>query len=242
MKGEGVIRFLVSTKTTIWMTSLLLAVFLAGAFIMPSHKAFLSIHALPLLQWMKEQPLNATWWMWGSLALLCVLAVNAIFCSVDSVMRKRKSTRWLLLISPQVIHAGFLFMLLAHLLSAMGSFRTFEIGSEGTVLGLSDTEQLRIKAIAVSVDRSGYVTDWAVDVEWLRDGRTVREQSLSPNRPLFEEGLGVYVKDLRVFPEKLVLLELSREPGGVWALIGGILFMAGTVTLLILRMKQEPGE
>jgi len=242
MKAESVIKFLLSTKTTVWLLSLLLAAFLAGAFIMPSEKAFQSIHALPLLQWMKEQPLNVTWWIWASIGLLCVLTANTIFCSVDSVLRKRRGTQWLLLISPQVIHMGFLCMLLAHFLSAQGSFKTFEVGAEGTLLGFTDTEQLHIKTIAISIDRFGYLTDWAVDVEYLSEGRSVREDRLLPNKPFFQGGIGVYVKDLRAFPEKLVLLELSREPGAVWAFIGGILFMLGTVTLLILKMKREPRE
>ncbi len=236
------IRFFLSIRTTVWLLSLLLAAFLAGACIMPSEKAFQSIHAVPLLQWMKEQPLHATWWVWASAALTFVLAANTIFCSVDSVLKKRKVTQWLLLISPQVIHMGFIFMLLAHLLSARGGFKTFEIGAEGTVLGLSDTEELSIKTIVISVDRFGYLTDWAVDVGYLSNGRTVREERLLPNRPLFQGGIGVYVRDLRAFPEKLVLLELSREPGALWAFIGGILFMAGTVTLLVLKMKRESRE
>lgn len=242
MKGERAIGLLASTRTTVWLLSLLLAVLFAGAFVMPSEKAFQSIHSLPLLGWMNEQPLNATWWVWVSMALLCLLAVNTIVCSVDSVMKKRKVTQWLLLISPQVIHAAFLFMLLAHLMSARGSFKTFEIGAEGTLLGISDTEELQIETITISLDRSGYLTDWAVDVKYLSNGRTVRQERLLPNRPLFQGGIGVYVRDLRGFPEKLVLLELSREPGALWALIGGILFMTGTVTLLILKMKREPRE
>lgn len=40
----------------------------------------------------------------------------------------------------------------------------------------------------------------------------------------------------------LVLLELSREQGAFLALIGGILFMTGTVTLLMLKMKRESRE
>jgi cytochrome c biogenesis protein ResB len=242
MKGERVIRFLMSVKTSVWLLSLLLGACLAGAFIMPSEKAFQSIHDLPLLRWMQEQPLRATWWMWASVALLCVLAINTIVCSVDSVIRKRKVTQWLLLISPQVIHIGFLFMLLAHLMSGWGSFKTFEVGAEGTVLGLSDTEALRVKAIAISTDRLGYLIDWAVDIEYLSEGRLVREDRLLPNQPFFQGGIGVYVKDLRAFPQKLVLLELSREPGAVWALVGGVLFMIGTVTLLMLKMKREPRE
>jgi cytochrome c biogenesis protein ResB len=37
----------------------------------------------------------------------------------------------------------------------------------------------------------------------------------------------------------MVLLEVSREPGAVWALVGGILFMTGTIALLVLKMKRE---
>ena len=60
-----------------------------------------------------------------------------------------------------------------------------------------------------------------------------------PNKPSIYKGLGVYVKDLRAYPEKMVLLELSREPGAVWALIGGILFMIGTIMLIILKWKRD---
>lgn len=209
---------------------------------MPSEEAFQSVHALPLLQWMYDQPLKVTWWLWASAGMLCLLTVNTLFCSVDSLIRKRKGTRWLLLVSPQVIHAGFLFMLLAHLLSARGGFKTFEIGAEGTILGISETEQLEIEAITIAVDRSGFLTDWSVDVKYLSDGRAVRHAKVLPNSPFFEGGLGVYVRDLRVFPQKMVLLELSREPGALWALIGGIFFMTGTVTLLMLKIKREPRE
>jgi hypothetical protein len=215
---------------------------LAGAFIMPAEESFRSIHSVPLLQWMKEQPPGLTWWLWSSLALLCLLAANTLFCSVDSLIKKRRVTQWLLLISPQLIHAGFLLMLLAHLLSAMGSFKTFEVAGEGTLLGFSDTEELHVRAITISVDHLGYVTDWAVEVEYLNNGRIVKKDRVLPNGPSFQGGIGVYVRDLRAFPEKIVLLELSREPGAFWAFIGGILFMIGTITLLILKMRRESGE
>jgi len=60
-----------------------------------------------------------------------------------------------------------------------------------------------------------------------------------PNKPVFHKGVGVYVKDLRAYPNKMVLLEVSREPGAIWALLGGILFMTGTIALLVFKMKRE---
>jgi hypothetical protein len=49
----------------------------------------------------------------------------------------------------------------------------------------------------------------------------------------------VYVRDLRAFPERIVLLEISREPGVIWALIGSVLFVLGSVTLIVLKARKE---
>jgi hypothetical protein len=216
--------------------------FLAGAFIMPAEEAFQSIHSMPLLEWMGKQPLKTTWWLWGSVLLLCALAANTLFCSIDSIIKKRKVSQWLLLISPQIIHAGFLFMLLAHLFTSMGGFKSFEVAMEGKRFAMPDNSGLEIRQINISVDPYGYLRDWRVDVAYLQNGKTVGEDMLMPNKPVFRNGIGFYVKDLRAFPYKMILIEVSREPGAVWALLGGILFMLGTLTLLVLRIRQERRE
>ena len=46
-------------------------------------------------------------------------------------------------------------------------------------------------------------------------------------------------KDIRVFPSKAVLLQVSSEPGAVWALLGGIIFMTGIIILIILKVNRE---
>jgi cytochrome c biogenesis protein ResB len=148
-------------------------------------------------------------------------------------------SQWLLIISPQVIHIGFLFILLAHLMSAISGFKGVTAAREGTVLELPGGMAVGIGPITVSLDSYGYIRDWAVDIEYVAGGKVVRHDRLKPNTPSFFEGLGIYVKDLRAFPDRAVLLELSREPGALWALIGGILFTVGTVTLLVVKMKRE---
>jgi cytochrome c biogenesis protein ResB len=212
---------------------------LAGAFIMPGEKAFQSIHSMPLLEWMREQPVKSTWWLWASMGLLIVLSANTLLCSIDSIAKKRKVTQWMLLISPQIVHIGFLFMLIAHLASAVGGFKTFAVAAEGTPLEMPENSVLQIKRIAMSFDSYGYLYDWAVDVEYWDNGQVLKKDRLLPNKPVFLKGVGVYVKDLRAFPNKMVLLEVSREPGAIWALVGSILFMTGTIALLVLKMKRE---
>ena len=239
MTGRAVIKFFVSLKTSLWLLCLVIVVLLAGALIMPGEKAFLSVHSMPLLDWMRGQPVKSTWWLWASMALLFVLAANTLLCSIDSIVRKRKVTQWMLLISPQIVHIGFLFMLIAHLSSAVGGFKTFAVAAEGTPLEMPDNSVLQIKGIAMSFDSYGYLSDWSVDVEYWDNGQVMKQDRLMPNKPVFHKGVGVYVKDLRAFPNKMVLLEVSREPGAIWALVGGILFMTGTIALLALRMKRE---
>jgi len=239
MTGRAVIGFFVSLKTSLWLLCLVIMLLLAGAVIMPGEKAFQSIHSTPLLDWMRQQPVKSTWWLWASMGLLIVLAANTLLCSIDSIAKKRKVTQWMLLISPQIVHIGFLFMLIAHLSSAVGGFKTFAVAAEGTPLEMPDNSVLQIKGIAISFDSYGYLYDWAVDVEYWDNGQVLKKERLLPNKPVFHKGVGVYVKDLRAYPNKMVLLEVSREPGAIWALVGGILFMTGTIALLVLKMKRE---
>ena len=239
MAGRAVIEFFVSLKTSLWLLSLVIVLLLSGAFIMPGEKAFQSIHSMPLIDWMRQQPVKSTWWLWASMGLLIVLAANTLLCSIDSIAKKRKVTQWMLLISPQIVHIGFLFMLIAHLSSAVGGFKTFAVAAEGTPLEMPDNSVLQIKGIAISFDSYGYLYDWAVDVEYWDNGQVLKKERLMPNKPVFHKGVGVYVKDLRAYPNKMVLLEVSREPGAIWALLGGILFMTGTIALLVFKMKRE---
>jgi len=237
--GRVVKGFFVSLKTALWILCLVIVVSLAGTVIVPREKEFQSVHSMPLLDWMREQPVESTWWLWASMGLLLVLSANTLVCSIDSVLKKRKVTQWVLLISPQVVHIGFLFILIAHLSSAIGGFKTFAVVEEGTLLEMPDSSVLRIKGIAMSFDPNGYLTDWAVDIERWQDGQMGKKDRLIPNKPVFHKGIGVYVKDLRASPTRMVLLELSREPGATWALLGGILFMVGTIVLLVFKMKRE---
>jgi cytochrome c biogenesis protein ResB len=130
-------------------------------------------------------------------------------------------------------------MLIAHLSSAVGGFKTFAVAAEGTPLEMPDNSVLQIKGIAISFDSYGYLYDWAVDVEYWDNGQVLKKERLMPNKPVFHKGVGVYVKDLRAYPNKMVLLEVSREPGAIWALVGSILFMTGTIALLVFKMKRE---
>ena len=231
--------FFLSIRTAVWSLGILILLLLAGAFIMPVRQEFQSLHSVPLFAWLPQQSPSVSWWLWLSIGALAVLSMNTVVCSIDSLIKKRSSAQWLLLISPQVIHIGFLFILLAHLLSGVGSAQGVGVAREGTSFMLyEDNTVLLVKSIDIRTDPYGYVSDWEVGVEYTSDGKTVSDR-IRPNSPSLYKGLNVNVKDLQAAPEKAVLLQISRDPGAVWALAGGMLFMVGILTLAALKIRAD---
>lgn len=236
--SAAALDFLLSLRTALWSLWFLMSVLLVGAVIMPLREEFASIHTAPLLVWLRGQPFEITWWLWAALAALALLAAGTFFCSIESVVRKTKGPGMLLLISPQIIHAGFLCMLLAHLLSSMGGSQFMSAVRDGAILDIPDAGMsVRVEDISVKVSPEGYVTDWAVGLSYSRNGIIVKTDRAVPNGPSLYKGLNIGAKQLQAFPEKAVLLQISRDPGAPWALAGGILFLAGTIVLIALRIR-----
>jgi hypothetical protein len=238
--AKYIAEVLVSLKTALWLLVIMLALMLAGAVIMPGKSEFQALHTTAMMDWIRGQPAGLTWWLWGLIAVLAVMALNTLFCSIESIVMKRKVTQWLLLISPQVIHAGFLLILFAHLLSAIGASQAQAVAGEGTKVLLADGKTvLTVQDIRISFDYYGYIQDWQVDVQYSEEGRVIGKESIRPNDPSTSTGFNINVKDLKAFPREAVLLQIQREPGSPWALAGGVVFMVGIVTLIILRVRME---
>lgn len=231
--------FLFSLKTTIWLLGLLLIMLLAGAFIMPGRQEFQMIHSIPLFEWMTQQSIKITWWLWCIIAILFMLSINTLLCSIESIIKKRRVTQWLLLISPQIIHLGFLFMLVAHLMSAIGGYQRLVPATEGMIIPLAEGVNLEIKDIEITLDHYGYINDWGVRVEYQKTEAPAIGSVIGPNKPFVHAGFNINVRDLRPFPRRIILLQINSDPGVIWALTGGILFMIGVIILIALRIKME---
>jgi hypothetical protein len=243
MKSTGILvkilKFSLSLRTAIWLLMALLLLLLYGSVVMPVHEEFQSLHAVPLFQWMAENSHGITWWLWAVIGVISLLSANTILCSIDSVVKKKSARKWIYVISPQVVHIGFLFILLAHLLSGYGSFRATAVVYENEGLRLPNGNDVLFRSINVEADRSGYMKDWSADVEYFQSGKSLGADSIRPNSPSFQDGLGIYIKDVQLQPYPVAMVEVSREPGAILALIGGVLFMAGMTTLLLFKIKKE---
>lgn len=237
--GQRFLNLLNSLRSSLWILGVLTGLLIAGSFVMTSLPEYASINDLPLFLWMTRSSPHATWWLWASVIVLGALAINTLFCSAQALITKRPGVRWPLVLSPQIIHAGLLFMLLAHVVSSWGSYKGVARAPEGATLAINDQLSVKVKAIDVDISPEGYPLDWKADIEFLRAGSLPKADFLAPNRPAFIDGYGIYLKTIEPDPVLSAVLEVHRDPGAIWALIGGVLFTLGTVLLFRLKIMRE---
>jgi len=235
-------NFFLSLKTTVWLLLSLIVLFFVGSYLMPANRGvFGPMNDMLLFDWMSEVALpnpGQTWWFFACLALLLLLTINTLVCSIHAVKGKWSRSDFLLRIAPQIIHAGFLCILLAHLLGAGMGYRLSGMLPEGASARLPEDRVLRLLTVRVYPDPAGHPRDWGADVELYEHGARVAAGSLGPNQPLFFHGVGIYLKSFDLDRTPSALLMVNKDPGALWALTGGMLFILGSVILLLLKWKR----
>lgn len=192
------------------------------------------LNEMPLFAWLGTAPFAVTWWLWGTLALLALLVVNTVCCSIEALRRRLGKSTLVALLAPQLMHLGFLFIVLAHLLSAAGGAQETLQVDEGAVIGFPDGSTVRVAAIEATPGPMGMPSDYRARLVLAGSGRETTA-TVSPNHPLFHGGFGLYLKQVELFPYPTGLLEIHREPGAGWALAGALLFTLGNGALLFVR-------
>jgi cytochrome c biogenesis protein ResB len=235
-------NFFLSLKTTVWTLLVLVCAFFIGSSMMPVHREiYAPMNDRLLFDWVSETAsgnLWATWWFFAAFAGLILLTINTISCSIQAVKGRWSRTDFLLRISPQVVHIGFLFILLAHLMGAGWGYRLSGALPEGARTPLPENRVLYLRDVRIEMDRPGIMKGWAADVEVFERGEMVTAETLGPNKPLLYKGMGIYLKSFGFEPVPYALLMVNRDPGAVWALVGAVLFTIGSVTLLVLKWKK----
>ncbi len=232
--------FLISLELCLGLLALVCVCMAAGSFSLSGEYAA-AINGMPLFAWLREVPISISWWLWLTLVLLALLALNTVFCSSETLWSRWGKGGVTALIAPQLMHAGFLLIVVAHLLSAMGSsLHSIEVG-EMSRAALPDGTSFGVASISVTTSPQGMPVGFASElVPDLNNpaGRVV----ISPNHPWFSNGFGVYIKQAEAYPFKRALLEIHHEPGAACALAGSLLFVAGNVLLVVIRSRQREKE
>ena len=230
-------RFCVSIELCLGLLAMICVVMAAGSFLLKGDYAA-AINTLPLLVWLREVPVGASWWLWLTVILLALLVLNTILCSSDTLWSRWGRAGWLSLFAPQLIHAGFLLMVLAHLQSAYGGYMQQVVVAEGMVAQLPDGKQFGVAGIEVAISPMGMPTGFSSELVTNLNNPAERF-TISPNHPWFSGGYGVYIKQAEGYPSKRALLEIHREPGAGMALAGALVFTVGNVLLVYLRSRSK---
>ena len=235
-------NFFLSLKTAVWLLTGLICVFFLGSYLMPAYRdAHGAMNDRLLFEWVGQVAIDHPWatgWFFLALAALILLTVNTIVCSIQAVRGKWSREDFLLRISPQVVHMAFLVILLAHLLGAGWGYRISGMLPEGASARLPENRVLFLRELRSESDVRGFVRDWSAGVILYENGQQVADGVLGPNSPLFYRGMGVYLKSFDLQQPPAAFLLVTRDPGAVWALVGAVFFMVGTVIILFLKWKK----
>jgi hypothetical protein len=226
---------LASLTFGIWLLVGVMGFLAAGSFLQGEGSM---INEVALLTWLREVPLRESWWLWAALLLLGLLALNTVLCSIDSLRAKWQRGSFLVRIAPQLMHLGFLFIMIAHLQSAYGGFKQAGQVQQGTVIDLPDGSQAVFTGFAATYGKMGMPTSYSATLEHLAGNRRKTVQ-ISPNHPFLHQGYGIYLKDVAPPPRQAALVELHREPGAGMALAGGAVFTVANL-ILLARRKERP--
>jgi hypothetical protein len=230
-------RFLISVEFCLGLLALVCIVMAAGSFSLSGEYAA-AINSMPLFAWLRETPASVAWWLWITLVLLGLLALNTVLCSGETLWSRWGRGGWSALLAPQLMHAGFLLIVCAHLLSALGSSLNSVVVTEMSLAALPNGSKFGVAAISVTSTPQGmpigFSSELVPDIN-----KPAQRVVISPNHPWFSNGFGVYIKQAEAYPLKRALFEIHREPGASMALAGSLLFTVGNVLLLVIRSKRE---
>jgi hypothetical protein len=225
---------LASLTFGLWLLGGVMLFMAVGSFLQGEGSA---INEVALFSWLRQVPGRESWWLLVTIGFLALLVLNTVLCSVESLRAKWLRGSFLIRIAPQVMHLGFLLIVLAHLLSASGASKQVLRIYAGEPALLADGSRLVLEDTAVQYGKMGMPTAMTAT---LRIGQT--SGTTSPNHPLFHGDYGIYVKDVAPPPMKAALVEVHREPGAGAALAGALLFTAGNLVLLAKRRGLPLGS
>jgi hypothetical protein len=231
------LNWLSSLKLTVWILTLLIGAFFLGAFFMPLYpKAHEGMNAMPLFEWwlkIGREYGARNGWLILSILLMVILTINTLVCTVRSL--RPGPSIW-----AHITHAGFLMILLAHLVTASTGFR-----ESGIVLPRGqrvEIPRIDLKIILNKINYESYPggmpKDYSAEVTLIsKEGRL--HKTLGPNRPAFYDGKPIYLKNLGFQPVPYAVCEVAHDPGARIALAGSIVFIIGSLPLPFLTRKVK---
>lgn len=236
----SIVRFLLSFRTVFGLLLASMAIAVVGSLVLPYNLAFFSgIDDTALFKWLaREDNLKLTWWIYALIAAMAALGASTVACTVEALMKIRGRKNLALKLSPQVMHLGVLFVMLGHLLTAsLGTKADVRLETDHKAQ-VTDEVSIGLKEVRSKTDEAGYETDWEARIVLFYGGSSIGEEEfLRPARPIYAGQTGFYLKSIKNGDAPSALVRVCRDPGALWALIGGSLVAAGGLGFIYGRFK-----
>ena len=236
---KAIARFFLSLNTAFGLFLAFVVLAAAGSLVLTGNLAFFSgIDDMPLFRWLAENnKIGFIWWIYLMIAMLTGLAISTIFCTAESLLKGFSRQNLILRLSPQVMHAGVLFIMLGHLVTASFGFKMDLQLKKGEQQAVSEGKAVLIEDVSVKTDKNGYPEDWQVRMRWIEEGKQSDEYLLRPVHPLYFGQFGLYSKSADA-EDSSALIRISKDPGALWALIGGFLLCLGGAGFVYSRSSS----
>ena len=231
-------NLLISLEIGLFLLALICVAMAAGSFGLTGEVAG-ALNNMPLFSWLLEFPLLNTWWLWLTLVFLALLVLNTLCCSADSVIQRFSRASILSWLPPQLIHTGFLLIVLAHLMSSLWGFKgSIEI-PEGNGFQIPDGVPVQVVRVGAIFGPGGGEMPLGYKALLVSQQTGQGGVTITPNNPWFSNGYGVYIKHAEPGQPPVAFLEVHREPGAALALVGALLFTVGNFVLLYTRSRSR---
>lgn len=240
---KAILRFFLSLNTAFGLFTAAVVIFLVGSLMLPYNLAFFSgIDDVPLFSWLAEAgKLKLTWWIFILIGMMAFLGLSTVLCTADALLKGVSRKNLVLKLSPQVMHAGVIFVMLGHLLTAWHGTRWDLSLQKGETGRIEAGASILLEDIKTQKDEAGYETRWEAELMLLSNGEEVGRKVLRPARPIYFGNTGLYIKSVKTGDKPSALIRVCRDPGALWALIGGVLISVGGLGFLQAKFSRPRG-
>ncbi len=229
------LKFFLSIKTSLWLTGLSICVFLIGSFYIPQNLALFSeINDIPLFTWLLENNhhLSKVFWIYLLIALMLLLWINTIVCSIDAIIKRTTWKSLVRVLSPQVLHIAILFVLIGYCVSASAGYK------KDVPMNMIDAQ--KIEGFDLKINNMEFFTNPGENSPRWRVYLNIdsSEHVLELGKPAFYNGVGFFAKSAQKKKMKAII-GLIYDPGVIWELIGAVTFIIGASGVFYTRLSEE---
>jgi cytochrome c biogenesis factor len=163
---------------------------------------------------------------------MLLLWICTLICSLDAIIKRTTRKQLVRILSPQILHAAILFVLIGYVVSASTGYKL------DIPMNMDDTQE--VKGFDLKVDDMEFFTNpGESSTRWRVHLRINNElHKLEVGQPSFYNSVGFFAKSAQK-KKKSAIIGLIYDPGVIWEMIGAVTFIIGAAGIFITRFNDK---